>query len=441
MLYSWDNFDRLRKVPKNVDGFGLENHIGKPVSMIPDPYGNQVSYGRHFEQEFEDAIKQIAFNEVPMKFVYQSKEYQSGRYNPQIIHSLKNRHKIYDIIMSFKTQDSDEGERETYYPINVYCKKCGKDFTRVIGFDEKTDVLTYQCKCDQSTHKVDMKTADNVKLVWKVDWPMRWAAEGVSFEAAGPDHHSDGGSFDVCTKIAREIFGIEPPHTVMYGFVGIRGGAVKISSSKGNAPTPKMLLNIYEPQVIRWLFEKYQPRDFFEFGFDDTIVRHYQEFQRAAGPSQNSHIDFGVLATVGPLADFDPELVRSILKLDKKVDLSRLDKVKYWLENYAPEKIYKLRDEFNTGFYKTLTNAEKQTVQKLHDYLNQGKRSESEIQNFLYSIINDPSLEKKQNLETQKRYFKIFYNMLFGRDDGPRLYLYLAAASRDKVLKLLNQAP
>jgi len=100
-----------------------------------------------------------------------------------------------------------------------------------------------------------------------------------------------------------------------------------------------------------------------------------------------------------------------------------------------------LRDEFNTGFYKTLTNAEKQTVQKLHDYLNQGKRSESEIQNFLYSIINDPSLEKKQNLETQKRYFKIFYNMLFGRDDGPRLYLYLAAASRDKVLKLLNQAP
>ena len=117
--------------------------------------------------------------------------------------------------------------------------------------------------------------------------------------------------------------------------------------------------------------------------------------------------------------------------------MSRLDRVKYWLENYAPEKIYKLRDSFNTEFNNTLDDKEKQTVKKLYAYLKKGKATESDIQQYLYSIINDPKLEKKQNVEIQKRYFKIFYNLLFSRDDGPRLYLYLACADREKILELL----
>jgi lysyl-tRNA synthetase class 1 len=434
MIFSWDDFDRLRKVPKNITVEGFEKYIGLPVSSVPDPFGQASSYAKYFEHEFEQSMRQMRVDEIPLEFKYQNKEYKSGRYNEHIIHAIKQRERIYDIITSFKTQGGEEGEKKTYYPITVYCPKCGKDNTTVISFDAKTDVLTFKCKCSDEIQTVDVKKANNIKLVWKVDWPMRWKAEGTVFEAAGPDHLADGGSYTVASKIAKEIFGIMPPNTQMYGFVGIKGVGVKMSSSKGTNITPETLLNIYEPEIINWLFAKYAPQDFFEFGFDDTIVRHYAEYDR-----ENLHKytekgstppSFGTLTTVAPIVNFNEELVRKMLDLGDDVDLSRVARVKFWLENFAPDKIYKLRKEFNAEFYKTLGAKEKETIKKLCDYLAEFRREE-EIQQFLYSIINDPALDKKENIENQKRYFKIFYNMLFGRDDGPRLYLYLALCRED----------
>ena len=48
-------------------------------------------------------------------------------------------------------------------------------------------------------------------------------------------------------------------------------------------------------------------------------------------------------------------------------------------------------------------------------------------------------LSKKENQQRQQTYFKIFYNMLFGRDAGPRLYLYLAVADAKDCVKLLQE--
>jgi len=446
MIFSWDNFDRLRKVPSNVANMGVEQFIGMPVSHVPDPFKKEVergkggakwenSYGRHFEKEFEDGLARMELDDIPVRMIYQTKEYESGRYNEKIIHAIKNRGRIYDIITSFKTQDADEGARKDYYPMSVYCKTCGKDSTKVLGFDDATAMLTYKCKCG-AEHTMDVHKADNIKLVWKVDWPMRWSMEDVVFEPGGPDHMTMGGSYSVAAVVAKEIFNFTAPVSMEYGFVGIKGDAVKISSSKGNAPTPLEILNIYEADIIKWLYHKYAPRDFFEFGFDDTIVRHYAEYD-AAKAANPAPVSFGLLATLGPLCGFNEKMVRKVLALPHDADLSRLNKVKYWLENYAPDKIYKLLEKPNTEFFKTLDAKEATTVKKLAEFLSKDAREEKAIQEFLYSIINDPSKEKKQNVEIQKRYFKIFYNLLFGRDDGPRLYLYLAVAQKE-CHKLLN---
>ena len=40
-----DDLDGVRKIPEGMEKFGLEEHIGKPVSLIPDPYGTHNSYG------------------------------------------------------------------------------------------------------------------------------------------------------------------------------------------------------------------------------------------------------------------------------------------------------------------------------------------------------------------------------------------------------------
>ena len=136
----------------------------------------------------------------------------------------------------------DDGRGESgYYPYKPYCTECGKDFTKVTAYDDATTEMTYTCQCGH-TETVVLRDFRRGKLVWKVDWPMRWAYEGVDFEPSGVDHQSPGSSFVVGREIVREIFGGERPIGPMYAFVGIAGMA-KMSSSRGGVPTPAEALD------------------------------------------------------------------------------------------------------------------------------------------------------------------------------------------------------
>ncbi|MBL8222727.1 MAG: hypothetical protein JNL62_26040, partial [Bryobacterales bacterium] len=42
LLQSWDNYDRFRKVPKNIPE-SYSQHLGKPLVDIPDPFGEYSS--------------------------------------------------------------------------------------------------------------------------------------------------------------------------------------------------------------------------------------------------------------------------------------------------------------------------------------------------------------------------------------------------------------
>jgi len=236
-------------------------------------------------------------------------------------------------------------------------------------------------------------------------------------------------------------------------------------SSTGINITPNQLLQVYEPEILRYLYAKYPVGDAFDFGYDDTIIRHYMEFDRnlekylahdeslpeydrvvydlcLMPKSQGNRVNFSTLATVAPLTGFNQELTLKMLKQAGITALGnfeeRFAKVKFWLENYQPERIYKLLPTFNSAYYQTLNDEQKAVLKQLAEFL-ETAHTEQEIQTFLYQIINDPNLTKKENQQRQQTYFKIFYNMLFGRDAGPRLYLYLAVANPQDYLKLLQE--
>ena len=180
----------------------------------------------------------------------------------------------------------------TYYPYRPYCSVCERDATTVIRYDDDTTALTYVCECGH-TETVELSTNHRGKLVWKVDWPMRWAYEGVIFEPSGVDHQSPGSSFVVGGELVREIFGGEQPIGPMYAFVGISGMA-KMSSSKGSVPTPSDALEIMEPQVLRWLYARRKPQQSFTVAFDQEIYRLYDEWDAlgrkvAEGAATPSH--------------------------------------------------------------------------------------------------------------------------------------------------------
>ncbi|MCY1691499.1 hypothetical protein OVA29_13045 [Exiguobacterium sp. SL14] len=176
-LFSWDDYDRFRKVPADVDQ-AFARYLGMPYSTVQaltDPLRvtrcTMNSNSKRCWRTFE----------ITPDYRYQHENYTSGIYAEQIIHAFRQRHAIYDILSEYKTAAGSDAEREAFYPTTVYCATCGTDATTIDAFDEAKATYHYSCHCGH-TATVDMRAEHRMKLNWKVDWAMRWAHEGVDFE-------------------------------------------------------------------------------------------------------------------------------------------------------------------------------------------------------------------------------------------------------------------
>ena len=230
LLFSWDEFDRFRKVPVNVAKIDddMEKYIGQPYVDVRNPYNDGCgSYAEHFEKEFEESMKKFG---IEMDYRYQAQMNRSGKYSEHIITALKKRGEIFDILDSFRTQTAQEGEKEAYYPVSIYCPECKKDTTKITSLSDDCTEAEYECQCGHKGH-FNFKTDFNCKLAWKIDWPMRWMYEGVDFEPGGKDHASPTGSYQTSKIISKKIFGYEPPLFQGYEFIGIKGSTGKMSGS------------------------------------------------------------------------------------------------------------------------------------------------------------------------------------------------------------------
>lgn len=470
MVFSWDEYDRLRKVPKNVSDYlgnnSFEQYIGYPYADIPDPFGKDESYAAHFEKEFMESIKKFG---IEMDYRYQAKEYRSGRYAEHVIFALKNRKKIFDILDKHRTQDATEEERENYYPVSIFCPHCHKDSTKIVSLSDDCTKAHYTCECG---HEGDFDfTKDfNCKLQWKVDWPMRWMVEGVDFEPGGKDHASKNGSYDTAKDISREVFGYEPPLFQGYEFIGIKGNVNvgKMSGSSGLNMTPEFLLKLYPPELILWLYAKTEPLKAFDFCLSDEILRQYFEFgkmltsylngtadENTKRIMENSLIDgrkfvpvpMGQLVDLGSVVDFNPEMME---KLFEKIgtpykieDFKELfERAKFWLRTCSPESEYVILEKRNWPYWRTMNDKERECVRQLKEYIEKGGYTLDSLQAELYAIPKRVWPEKAEDKnalkEVQSKFFKDVYNLTLARDKGPRLYLYLFAVDSSRYLKLLD---
>ena len=466
MLFSWDEYDRMRKVPANVAKVteGFEKYIGCPYTAVPNPFDDEAkTYAEHFEREFEPAM--LGFG-VEMDYRHQSEMYESGKYTNEIIHALKCRREIFDILDSFRTQDAKEGERDAYVPVSIYCPKCGRDTTHIDSVSEDCTHAHYTCDCGHEGD-FDFVNEHNVKLAWKVDWAMRWAYEGVDFEPGGKDHAAPTGSYQTSRVISREIFGYEAPLFVGYEFIGIKGTTGKMSSSSGLNLTPDSLLKIYDPEIILWLYAKTEPAKAFDFCFDDGILRQYFEFDRQYkdwldGKSDEfmnvvfddcliegrrpETVPMSLLVQFGSIVDFNVPMLEKVFEKVgtpyKEADFSeRLPKARYWLENCSPESVYRLRATRNFEVYNALSEPEKKEIARLYEVLDAGGYDLDGLQTLLYAIPKEALPENagdKELKNAQGAFFKNVYRLLIDKERGPRLYLFLYAIEKDSYMKLLD---
>ena len=72
LLFSWDEFDRLRKVPKNVSAVrdDFEKYVGFTYVDVPDPFESGApSYAAYFENEFIASMEKIG---ITLDYRYQA---------------------------------------------------------------------------------------------------------------------------------------------------------------------------------------------------------------------------------------------------------------------------------------------------------------------------------------------------------------------------------
>lgn len=466
LLFSWDDYDRLRKIPANVASIteGYEKYIGAPCVSVPNPFDDgEPSYAAHFEREFEASVREFG---IDMDYRYQADMYRSGKYTEHIIHALKHRAEIFDIIDSFRTQDAEAGERESYYPASIFCPVCGRDTTKITSLSDDCLHAEYTCACGHSG-SFDFSSDHNCKLHWKVDWAMRWMYEGVDFEPGGKDHASPTGSYATSKIIAKEIFGFEPPLFVGYEFIGIKGTTGKMSSSSGLNLTPATLLKLYQPEVILWLYSKTEPSKAFDFCFDDGILRQYFEFDKMLGEVRGGgageyaesimyntevpgrHIEtvpMSLLVQLGSIVDFNVPMLETVFDkigtpYSRDQFSDRLDRARFWLENCAPEQVNRLRATRNWEVYETLTDDEKREITLLCDYIRAGGYTLDELNTELYAIPKKVFGSDKTDKElkaVQGAFFKNVYRLLIDRERGPRLYLFLYAIEPERYAGLLD---
>jgi lysyl-tRNA synthetase, class I len=217
-----DDMDGLRKVPDNVPNKEmLRQHLGQPLTAIPDPFGKFESFGHHNNAMLRGFLDGFGFE---YEFQSSTDWYKSGRFDDALRKVLEH----YDAIMDVMLPSLREERAQTYSPFLPLSPKTGKVLqVPIVAHDVAAGTITYEEE-DGSTVEVPV-TGGHCKLQWKPDWAMRWYALAVDYEMSGKDLIP---SVDLGNKICR-VLGARPPEGFNYElFLDEKGE--KISKSKGN---------------------------------------------------------------------------------------------------------------------------------------------------------------------------------------------------------------
>ena len=81
-----DDLDGLRKVPDNVPNKEmLEQHLGKPLTKVPDPFGTHPSFGEHNNARLRAFLDHFGFD---YEFLSSTECYRSGRFDQALMRVL-----------------------------------------------------------------------------------------------------------------------------------------------------------------------------------------------------------------------------------------------------------------------------------------------------------------------------------------------------------------
>ncbi|MEL6101909.1 MAG: lysine--tRNA ligase [Pseudomonadota bacterium] len=438
-----DDMDGLRKVPGNVPNQEqMAEDLHLPLTKVRDPFGTHDSFGAHNNARLNAFLDSFGFE---YEFASSTEYYRSGRFDEMLLVALERFDKILDIMLP----TLGEERRATYSPFLPVSPKTGHVLqVPTLERNVSKGTIVYE---EPDGERVEVSViGGHVKMQWKPDWAMRWAALGVDYEMSGKDLID---SVTQASKICRAL-GKAPPDTLTYELFNDEHGQ-KISKSKGNGLSMEEWLTYAAPESLQYfMFQK--PKTAKRLFFDvipKAVDEYHQQLRAYAGQDRASRFNNPVWHIHGGDVPNSDMVVSFAMLLNLASVSGAEDNETLWgfMQRYAPEagpETHPGLDQaagFAVRYYNDFvkpsrtfrlpTDPEREALEALRDALKtyDGPVDDEALQSVVYSIGRD-------RFDPLRGWFTALYEVLLGASQGPRFGGFIALYGVQETVALIDRA-
>ncbi|MGQ3487413.1 lysine--tRNA ligase [Roseovarius pacificus] len=438
-----DDLDGMRKVPGNVPNQEmLHEHLQKPLTSVPDPFGTHDSFGHHNNAMLRRFLDTFGFD---YEFISATEFYRSGRFDEVLLRAVER----YDDLMAVMLKSLREERRQTYSIFLPLHPETGRVlYVPMKEVNAKDGTVTFD---DEEGREWTLPvTGGNVKLQWKPDFGARWAALGVDFEMYGKDHSTNTPIYDrIC-----QILGWKAPEHFTYELF-LDDTGQKISKSSGNGISIDEWLSYASTESLSYFM--YQKPKTAKRLYFDVIPKAVDEYHQQLRAYPDQDIKAQLNNPVYHIHNGDVPESRMVVPFSMLLNLASVagaeDKETLWgfIRRYAPEASPETHADLDAaaGFavryyndfvkpgktYRAPTDPEREALEDLRDRLKawDGAADAEELQGLVFAC-------GRERFDPMRDWFKALYEVLLGASQGPRFGGFIALYGVDETVRLIDDA-
>ncbi len=439
-----DDLDGMRKVPGNVPGRDmLAEHLQKPLTSVPDPFGEYESFGAHNNAMLRRFLDRFGFD---YEFISATEFYRSGAFDEVLLRAVEK----YDEIMAVMLPTLREERQKTYSPFLPISQKTGRVlYVPMQSVDPAAGTITY-IDPEDGEEVTTPVTGGRVKFQWKPDFGARWAALGVDFEMYGKDHSTNTAIYD---RICRILGGRAPDHYVYEMFLDENGE--KISKSSGNGISIDDWLKYASAESLSY-FMYQKPRTAKRLYFDvipKAVDEYHQQLRAYPGQDEKQRLANPVFHIHAGQVPESTLVVPFSMLLNLASVSGAEDKETLWgfIRNYAPEASPQSHPDTDAAVgwalayyedfvapnkhYRAPDEREREALAELRDKLVawEGPTEAEALQSLVFSV-------GRGRFEPMRDWFRALYEVLLGASQGPRFGSFIALYGVRETVALIDRA-
>ena len=439
-----DDLDGMRKVPENVpNGAMLREHLQRPLTSVPDPFGTHESFGAHNNAMLRRFLDTFGFD---YEFISATEFYRSGRFDEVLLRAAERYEALMEVMLA-SLRDERQQTYSIFLPIHPETGRVL--YVPIKDVDPKEGTVTFD---DETGREWTLPvTGGNVKLQWKPDFGARWAALGVDFEMYGKDHSTNTPIYDrIC-----EILGQPAPEHFTYELFLDENGE-KISKSKGNGLSIDEWLTYASSESLSY-FMFLKPKTAKRLWWD-VIPKAVDEYHQQLRAYPDQTPDQQLSNPVWHIHGGNPPESRMVVPFAMLLNLASVsgaeDKGKLWgfIRRYAPDASPETNPDLDAaaGFavryfhdfvkpekvYRLPSAQERAAMEDLRARLAewQGGLDAEELQSMVFAV------GKEHGFEPLRDWFKALYEVLLGASQGPRFGGFIALYGIEESIALIDAA-